>query len=370
MAIINDSPAGAPEVERPAEAVEAATHPRLCFVGPMLGVNPGWVSTQGELLAGLLAEAGYPTRLTSHKPARLPRLIDILSSLIAWRNEIDLVVHQVFSGPAFAITDAATALGRALGLRQITVLHGGALPEFAGRHSSWVRRVLGRAAAVVAPSTYLAETFAVYPELAPRLRVIPNILEIDNYPYRHRASVRPNLLWMRTFHEVYHPEMAIEVLAMLRETHPAATLTMAGQEKGLHAVVQELARRRGLADAVYFPGFLNPEGKLREFYAHDIYLNTNRVDNMPVSVLEAAAFGLPVVATAVGGVPHLLRDGETGLLVPDGDVVAMAAAVRRLLDEPGLAATLSANGRALAESCAWEPVRRQWEGLFAEVLHA
>ncbi|HRN68670.1 MAG TPA: hypothetical protein PLD89_11155, partial [Promineifilum sp.] len=164
MAIINDSPAGVPEVERPAEAVEAATRPRLCFVGPMLGVNPGWVSTQGELLAGLLAEAGYPTRLTSHKPARLPRLVDTLSSLVAWRNEIDLVIHQVFSGPAFAITDAATALGRALGLRQIAVLHGGALPEFADRHGGWVRRVLGRMAAVVAPSTYLAETFAVYPE--------------------------------------------------------------------------------------------------------------------------------------------------------------------------------------------------------------
>ena len=356
----------------PASAHEAAAlneRPRLCFVGPMLGVNPGWVTTQGELLAGLLAEVGYATRLTSHKPARLPRLIDTLSSLIAWRNDIDLVIHQVFSGPAFAITDAATALGRALGLRQIAVLHGGALPEFAAGHGRWVRRVLRRVAAVVAPSTYLAETFAAYPELAPRLRVIPNILEIENYPYRHREAVEPRLLWMRTFHEVYHPQMAIEALVELRHAHPGATLTMAGQEKGLHAAVQELAGRRGLAEAVRFPGFLGPADKAREFAAHDIYLNTNRVDNMPVSVLEAAAFGLPVVATAVGGVPHLLRDGETGLLVPDGDAGAMAQAVRRLLDEPGLAAKLSANGRRLAESCAWEPVRAQWEALFGEVLH-
>ena len=371
MAIIKESlSAHAIEPGRSDKTAGAPARPRLCFVGPMLGVNPGWVTTQGELLAGLLAEAGYPTRLTSHKPARLPRLIDTLSSLIAWRNDIDLVIHQVFSGPAFAVTDAAMALGRALGLRQIAVLHGGALPEFAARRGGWVRRVLCRAAAVVAPSTYLAETFAVYPELAPRLRVIPNILEIDNYSYRHRPRVKPNLLWMRTFHEVYHPEMAVEVLAALRETHPAATLTMAGQEKGLHAAVQELAKQRGLMEAVRFPGFLGPADKLREFAAHDIYLNTNRVDNMPVSVLEAAAFGLPVVATAVGGVPHLLRDKETGLLVPDGDVATMTGAIRRLLDEPGLAGMLSANGRRLAESCAWEPVRGQWEALFDEVLHA
>ncbi|RIK14690.1 MAG: hypothetical protein DCC51_15570 [Anaerolineae bacterium] len=95
--------------------ITAGNRPRLCFVGPMLGVNPGWVTSQGELLAGLLADAGYHTLITSHKPARIARLADILRSLVAWRNDIDLVIHQVFSGPAFAVTDAASALCRVLG---------------------------------------------------------------------------------------------------------------------------------------------------------------------------------------------------------------------------------------------------------------
>ena len=336
----------------------------------MLGVNPGWVTSQGELLAELLTGTGYPVRITSHRLERLPRLLDILGSLVTWRNEIDLVIHQVFSGPAFVVTDAASALCRTLGLPQVFALHGGALPEFAAEHGPWVRRVLRRAEAIVTPSTYLAEIFAVYPDLAQRIQTIPNILEIENYPYRHRPLVCPRLLWMRTFHEIYHPQMAVEVLAELRQTHPQATLTMAGQEKGLHAAVQALAHDRGLSAVVRFPGFLGPADKAREFADHDIYLNTNHVDNMPVSVLEACAFGLPVVATAVGGVPHLLRDGETGLLVRDGDVEAMVGAVRRLLDEPELAGALSTNGRRLAESCAWEPVRARWEALFAEVLDA
>ncbi len=357
-----------PETPIAAAAVGRAALPRLCFVGPMLGVNPGWVTTQGEILAGLLAGEGYAVRTTSSIPARLPRLADTLRSLVAWRGQIDLVIHQVFSGPAFVIADAASALCRLLGLRQIFVLHGGALPEFAAARPGWVRRVMGRAAAIVAPSEYLAHTFGVYPELAARIRVIPNILAIEDYPYRHRPAVAPRLLWMRTFHDWYHPEMAVEVLSLLRQTYPAATLTMGGQEKGLGPAVRELAQRRGLAEAVRFPGFLGPDDKRREFAAHDIYLNTNRVDNMPVSVLEAAAFGLPVVATAVGGVPFLLRHGETGLLVPDGDAAAMSAAVGRLLEEPGLAATLSTNGRQLAESCAWQPVKARWQTLFTEVL--
>lgn len=348
----------------------AAAPLRLCIVGPMLGVNPGWVTTQGEVLAGLLSAEGYPVRVTSHIPARLPRLVDTLRSIYAWRNEIDLVIHQVFSGPAFVINDASSLLCRAMGLRQVHVLHGGSLPEFAMARSGWVQRVMRRADAIVAPSGYLASLFEGAPEISDRVRVIPNSLALEEYPYRHRPVVGPRLLWMRTFHDIYHPQMALDVLADLRQTHPATTLTMAGQEKGLHAQIQEKARQMGLAGAVRFPGFLGPEDKAREFAAHDIFINTNHVDNMPVSVVEAAAFGLPIVATRVGGIPYLLADNDTALLTPDGDAGAMAAAVRRLLEEPGLAARLSANGRALAERCAWESVRAQWEALFQEVVRA
>ncbi len=336
----------------------------------MLGVNPGWVTTQGEVLAEALAREGYRVRVTSHVPARLPRLVDTLRSIYAWRNEIDLVIHQVFSGPAFVINDAASLLCRMLGLRQVYVLHGGSLPEFAMSRSGWVRRVMRRADAIVAPSRYLSSLVEGIPGITERIRVIPNILAIEGYPYRHRREVQPRLLWMRTFHAIYHPEMAVDVLANLRQTHPAATLTMAGQEKGLHVQVQEKARQMGLIDAIRFPGFLGPEDKAREFGAHDIYLNTNHVDNMPVSVVEAAAFGLPIVATRVGGIPYLLTDDETALLTPDGDAEAMAAAVRRLLHEPDLAARLSVNGRALAEDCAWKQVKAQWETLFQELAHA
>ncbi len=352
----------------------APVRPRLCFAGPLLGVNSGWVTSQGEIVAGLLAGEGFVVRQTSHIPARLPRLADMLRSLVAWRNDIDVVIHQVFSGPAFVVADVTSALCQALGLRQVFALHGGTLPEFAAAHPRWTRRVLARADRIVAPSGHLMERVVrpLFPTdpLPGWARVIPNILDIDRYVFRQRTAVAPRLLWMRTFQEIYYPQMAVEVLAELRRTHPQATLCMAGQERGLHETVAALAAARGLADAVRFPGFLDAAGKAREFAAHDIYLNTNRVDNTPVSVLEAAAFGLPIVATNVGGIPHLLRDGETGLLVPSEDVAAMAAAVRRLLAEPLLAAKLSANGRRLAESCAWDAVRVKWVELFDEVAHA
>jgi glycosyltransferase involved in cell wall biosynthesis len=132
--------------------------------------------------------------------------------------------------------------------------------------------------------------------------------------------------------------------------------------------VQALTIAKGLAGKVRFAGFLDKAGKEREFARHDIFLNTNRVDNMPVSVVEATAFGLPVVATAVGGIPYLLEHEKTGLLVDNEDVIGMTTSIIRLLENPSLAARLSQQGRQLAESCAWEIVQSKWEELF-RMLH-
>jgi glycosyltransferase involved in cell wall biosynthesis len=143
---------------------------------------------------------------------------------------------------------------------------------------------------------------------------------------------------------------------------------MAGQEKGETARLREQARELGLSEAVRFVGFLDLAGKQREFARNDIFLNTNRIDNMPVSVLEAAAFGLPIVATAVGGIPFMLQDQRTALLVPDDDVAAMTCAVERLLADPTLAAALSRNARVLAEASAWPGVFSLWEPLIDELV--
>jgi len=331
----------------------------------MLGRNEGWVKTQGEILAGLFARAGYPVRLTSGIPYRALRLADIIFSLIQWRREIDIVNLAIFSGPGFAASDVASLVAKRLGKPLIFVLRGGDLPAFSRRHSHWVRRVLERCDVLVSPSGFLAHFFG---EWGFDVKIIPNVLQIEGYPYRLRKEVQPHLLWMRTFHAIYYPEMAVEVLRTLREIYPQARLTMAGQEKGLLESVKRLAARYDLLGATRFTGFLDMSGKQREFPSHDIFLNTNRVDNMPVSVIEAAAFGLPVVATEVGGIPYLLKHEHTALLVKNEDVQGMVESVCRLISDPELCRILSDNGRQLAESCSWANVRSQWENLFANFL--
>ncbi len=336
--------------------------PTIGLVGPMLGQHPGWVVSQGEVLAARFREAGYQVKLTSSRINPFLRVLDILVSLLRWRRQLDVAIVLVFSQRAFAVADAASWLLRRLGIPQVLALHGGLLPEFAARHPRWVRRVLDRADAVVSPSGYLAEKFRRW---GYEVGVIPNVFPLEDYPYRSPGSMRPpRLMWMRTFHPLYNPAMAVRVLERVRQEEPGTLLTMAGQDKGELDATRELAAQLGLGGVVRFPGFLDLAGKKAEMSVHDVFLNTNHTDNTPVSVLEAAAVGLPVVATEVAGIPYLLQNDHSALLVPDGDVEAMASAVLRLVREPELAQQLSRAGRDVAERCAWPGVQSTWQATF------
>jgi glycosyltransferase involved in cell wall biosynthesis len=100
----------------------------------------------------------------------------------------------------------------------------------------------------------------------------------------------------------------------------------------------------------------------------DVYLQTPNIDNMPVSVLEAFASGLPVVSTDAGGVPYIVDDGVQGLLAPVGDAAGIARQVLRILDEPGLSDRLTTAGLRSCETYSWSAVRDQWMRLYLEAV--
>ncbi len=331
----------------------------------MVGRNPGQITQQGQVLGDLFARTGYSVTSVSAFLNRYKRLIDIIWTLIWQRKQTDVVILEVYGGRSFVVEDIASWLSSRLGLRTVMWLHGGALPEFMARSPRWSKRVLRRASLLVAPSEFLARAVAHYGFEA---RIIPNVIDLDEYSFRYRRTVKPNLFWMRCFHPTWNPAMAVRVLAQLRTIFPEAQLVMAGPDKGSQSEIQRLAISLGVADRVRFVGFLDICGKAREGNASDVLVNTNRVDNTPVAIIEACAMGLPVVSTNVGGIADLLTHGQTGLLVTDDDDAAMVAAVETLVNNPELAERLSRNGRLLAERFSWEQVRPQWEILFAQLL--
>lgn len=340
------------------------TKPTVCVVGPLVSGH-GRVITQGEKLRDVLVSAGYPVIAVSTSNSRLGRLTEIAATLVRERRRIDVVVVFTYGFKSYVIEDMATALARRFGIPIVMSLCGGALPSFIDRFPSWSSRVFRRADRIVCQSPYLSRTMA---RAGFEAEIIPNVFDVSRYRYKHRSSVRPKLFWMRTFEKVYNPELALRTLQRVRAYHIDASLVLAGEDTGYRKVVEGQARDMKLDDAVRFAGFLDLEGKQREGDAADIFLNTPRIDNRPICVVEAAALGLPVVTTDVGGIPDLVEHEATAMLVPDDDDRAMAAAISRLVGEPSLAERLSRNGTELAKLSAIENVLPQWSRLLGTVV--
>jgi L-malate glycosyltransferase len=219
----------------------------------MLMGNKGWVYNQGEILASLFQSSGYSVRKTSKYPNRILRLSDTTLSIIYWRKLIDIAIVDVFSGLGFYLVDWTSWLLSELGIPFILVLRGGNLPEFTSKNNRLVRKVLQRANAIVAPSTYLKKQMGVDFEVS----VISNVLDLSHYPYKYRPEVEPSLLWMRTFHDIYNLLMAIDVLVELKKYFPDESLVMAGQDKGLLSIAKKYAQKSQVFDQIRFPGLLN-----------------------------------------------------------------------------------------------------------------
>lgn len=324
------------------------------------GANPNASPTQGALLARKFIDEGVPTTLHGRGDSSAKRALDVIVNGAVAATHHDSVLVNVFCGRAFLYEAAAIAYSKLMGKRTVAVLRGGSMPEFMQRWPRLIPRVLNFADAVVVPHEYLREQLAPF-----SLRVdamVPNIIELENYPFRERSRIAPRLLFLRSFHPIYNPQLAVRVLAELQKTHPDASLTMAGPEdiesEPTRALVQTLGVRN-----VTFAGLVSKPKLVELAGEHDIHINTNRIDNFPVSVVEMWACGLPVVATRVGGTAYLIRDGEDGLLTPSDDALAMAQECRRLLGDAELTRRLSLAGRVRAESLTWDRVKGQWFSL-------
>jgi glycosyltransferase involved in cell wall biosynthesis len=202
------------------------------------------------------------------------------------------------------------------------------------------------------------------------IRLLPNGIDLSRYAFRLRAQPKPALVWLRAFHAIYNPALAVEVLSGLRRQFPAAHLAMIGPDKGDGSLqqAQALAQAYGLQNAILFAGPV-PNSEVPTWLDQgDIFINTTNIDNTPVSVIEALACGLPVVSTNVGGLPDLLHDGADSLLVNAGNTAVMTEAVLRILQEDGLAEKLSSQARRSAEQFDWKTILPQWEALFEEIL--
>jgi glycosyltransferase involved in cell wall biosynthesis len=174
------------------------------------------------------------------------------------------------------------------------------------------------------------------------------------------------LLIARNLEPIYDVENGLRVLELVRRRYPSTTLDVAGEgpERGR---LERLAKELGLQRSVRFLGQVDNDKMPLLYSAADIALNPSIVDNMPISILEALASGVPVVSTNAGGIPAMVTSEQDAILVSPRNPVEMANAVIALWEAPERRAALREAGLLRVKAFAWSSVRELWRRVYERV---
>lgn len=210
-----------------------------------------------------------------------------------------------------------------------------------------------------------------------KILVIPNGVsvpdDVSNRPHRDRLrrefGFDDRTFVMGTVGRVVAAkgyEHLLAALRIIRSRNPRVVWLAVG-DGDQRGALEALADRLGLADAVVWAGRRGDVENLLE--AMDVWVMSSIREGLPVALLEAMAAGVPIVGTTVGGIPDAIRDGRDGLLVPAADPEALAGAVERMMEDPGLAAALGASAHARARDMyGIASIARRIEDIYREEL--
>ncbi|WP_407278625.1 glycosyltransferase family 4 protein [Aromatoleum evansii] len=342
---------------------------RIALIGP-LPPPAGGMANQTRQLAELLGGEGLDVDLVQTNAPYCPqwighfrgvragfRLMPYLLRLWAAAGRADVMHVMANSGWSWHLF-AAPAVWIAH-LRRVPVVvnyRGGEADDFLARSARWVCPTLRRAAGVLVPSGFLRDVFLRH---GVESRIVPNVVDVARFHADARprcAGDAPHVVVARNLEPIYGISTALEAFAQIRAACPRARMSVAGTGPQADELIARAAAL-GLDGSVRFTGRLERDEMAALYRDADVVLNPARVDNMPNSVLEALASGVPVVSTDVGGVPYIVENGRSALLVPRDDAAAMAAAVLHLVRSPELGARLVEGGLHEVRRYTWAEVR-------------
>jgi L-malate glycosyltransferase len=350
---------------------------RVLIIAPSLSKLGGQALQCARLVERLKAEPDLEVSFLPTDP-RLPGVFHLLQKvkylrtivttlrfwgmLLArmWRYD---VVHT-FSAAYYSYLLSALpplALGKLLGKKTILNYRSG---EAELHLKSWRSAVptMRLASVIVVPSGYLVDVFG---RAGLSATPIFNFVDVTRFGFRERVPLGPVFLTSRLLEPLYNVGCVLRAFGLIQEQFSDASLVVAG-EGSQRTELEELARTLNLKNTKFIGRV--PSDEMPTMYnAADICLMATNLDNMPSSLIECLASGLPVVTTDAGGIPYMVRDEETCLMVPCDDHVKMAAASIRLLNDPELALKIAQRGREHCLHWTWESVRMSWLSLYHEV---
>jgi glycosyltransferase involved in cell wall biosynthesis len=299
------------------------------------------------------------------------RQATVLGHFAAWLPGAPNVVHVCVSCTATGLPrdSLLVALVKLSGRRAVAHVHGPYDASLERPPGRFLLRGIGRLAEVtVAPSPTAARTLR---SLGVAARWISNPIRATRSSARTNGSSPLRLLSVGRIGRGKGFLDLVEALAKARAEGVDATLVFVGGEMriGDEEAVRRLVRSHGLDAVVDFVPSVSPDALAERYASAHVLCHPSEREGLPLAVLEGMSFGLPVLATRVGGVPDVVDDGRSGLLVEARDVNALAHGIRALAD-PALRRRLGAGARErVLQFTAGDRIAAQWSDVYGSLAN-
>ena len=316
-----------------------------------LGV--GGISGQVEILQRKLCNEGHTADIFSTKGSIFWRL-GLFCRLRKVACNYDVLHIHCCSGWGFLPAVVGITVGRWLKKRLVLTYHGGGGERFFDKHTCLVKHFLTRTDANIVLSGFLAKAFDKH-QLP--YTIIPNIIELDESHYRERTSIQPNFICVRAHEPLYNIPCILRAFQKVLTELPEATLTLVG-DGSQHEALITMVKEMGLKN-VSFTGRVDNSEIYQYLDQADILLSAPKVDNMPVSVLEAMNAGLLVISSKVGGVPYMIEHNKTGYLFQSDDSNALARLMIQAVQQSSENRTIIRHAHQIVNDYRWESIRKK-----------
>jgi len=298
----------------------------------------------------------------------IPLLWHLIRIIRSYRPDV-IHTHNLF----FRTTESAAVLKMIFNIPLITTLHLGKAEGGSKLLNMLVciyevtvgRFIVRQSDHIITVSQAVAEHTLRTNHRIDHLTVIPNGVDTETFsagPGKNPES--QVILFVARMVPNKGPETMIRAATLVLKKHPHAKFMMVG-DGPLRIRLQEHSEKSGMGQSVQFTGLRYDVPELMR--QADIFVRPSTLEGMPLTVLEAMASNLPVIATPVGGTPELIKDGINGYLIPVDDHIALANSIIKLLDDPVSGVQMGQKGREMVEiNYTWEAMTEKTEQVYIE----
>jgi glycosyltransferase involved in cell wall biosynthesis len=335
---------------------------RVIIIGPIFKNETGYIGEGAKLYYQLKLE-GYQVKVKSHIKNKLIRFLDILFFCFFLMKKNDVVLLQSYGLLAFYMEDAVVRICNMKGIPIVLTIHGGAFGEFYQKNKKRVSTTLKKATVITTPSLFLKDQLS---ELKLDIKHLPNFINLEKFQNISSPKIQHSILWIRGFHKIYHPELAIEVVKKLKEDFPNIKLTMIGKDQGSKGNCLEMVQQNNLTQNISFPGYINNHELVAYYNTHQVFLNTTRYESFGVSLIEAAACGIPIVSTSAGEIPYIWEH-EKDILLSERNPQRIAEEIASLLNNKKKCDCIAKSAVKKAQQYTWKTIGPKWNTIIKEI---